>query len=629
LYEAVTDYVEQSFLSSTRGQGISFARIMPQRQVASCIPAMKEYMRDLVTGSSRARLREWEGDDLGSPDGEDRPLETSKAALRHLITAIEQVGNTDTKFARFLDALKELESEFARNRQPLKILVFSFFKRTLEYLFRRLQACGYDGEVTIIHGDTPPRQRDKEVERFRRSSEMRILLSSEVGSEGLDFQFCNVVFNYDLPWNPMKVEQRIGRLDRLGQKSDKILIYNFSMSGTIDELILQRLYHRIGIFERYIGDLDAILGNEVQNLTLDMFNPSLTTSQKEERIEQTARALEHQMSMMEEFEKESIRFLGQDDYFTEEVSNIGRTRRFISSQEVRLLLEQFLALVPTSTTLRSPKSGAPGVFVLRPDDDFVRFVRHYADGFPGRDEFVRELVSRDGGVPVTFDSQIASDDHSLPFITIHHPLIKAIKRYAAEFDLGIGNVSCLELDDFPAAEGEYMFFIYLLEEASLKHTLKLVPILVRLTDRNVVHVLDEAAEQFVGRIPEARPIEKDISLSDSDVDSCLALADNYMAMYRDDEEQALARKNDTLIDARVDTKARAYHNKIRAVQETLEKVQRSGGPESIIRLHQGRIRNFEDNLRRELEDLETRRGVHVGFSLVAGGLLRVRPKPSA
>ena len=68
------------------------------------------------------------------------------------------------------------------------------------------------------------------------------------------------MFNYDLPWNPMKVEQRIGRLDRYGQKSDKILIYNFSTKNTIDDIILERLYQRINIFEQYIGDLEVILG---------------------------------------------------------------------------------------------------------------------------------------------------------------------------------------------------------------------------------------------------------------------------------------------------------------------------------------------------------------------------------
>ena len=79
---------------------------------------------------------------------------------------------------------------------------------------------------------------------------MLVLLSSRVGSEGLDFQFCHTVVNYDLPWNPMEVEQRIGRVDRIGQASDSIAIINFWTRGTIEERILRRLYDRIGIFRR-------------------------------------------------------------------------------------------------------------------------------------------------------------------------------------------------------------------------------------------------------------------------------------------------------------------------------------------------------------------------------------------
>ena len=70
---------------------------------------------------------------------------------------------------------------------------------------------------------------------------MRLLLSSEVGSEGLDFQFCHIIINYDLPWNPMRVEQRIGRVDRLGQESDRILVFNFTLTDTIEDRVLGRL----------------------------------------------------------------------------------------------------------------------------------------------------------------------------------------------------------------------------------------------------------------------------------------------------------------------------------------------------------------------------------------------------
>jgi len=86
------------------------------------------------------------------------------------------------------------------------------------------------------------------VRAFREDDGPSVLLSSEVGSEGIDLQHCRFLVNYDLPWNPMKVEQRIGRLHRLGQKTERISIINFSLVDTFEEKILERLYERINIF---------------------------------------------------------------------------------------------------------------------------------------------------------------------------------------------------------------------------------------------------------------------------------------------------------------------------------------------------------------------------------------------
>lgn len=625
LYDAATAYVHEAFALYGSAQGISFAKIMPQRQASSCIPAMKAYATDMMGTGRWPRLLDWEGEDLGGAADEGDATTLTLRAPRRLLQAVQAVGGTDSKFDSFLEAIRNLESEFARakSKQPLKILVFSFFKRTLEHLNRALQASGYRGQVFMIHGDVAPKIRDQEIARCRDAKQTAMLLSSEVGSEGLDLQFCNVMFNYDLPWNPMRVEQRIGRLDRLGQQSEKILIYNFAIQGTIDEMILSRLYERIGIFERYIGDLDAILGEEVATLSRDMFNPALTSEQKAQRVEEVAEAIERKILMFEEFEQESIEFLGQDDYFTEEVSAIRRTGRFISSHEVRLFVEAFLRKVATGSALRPVRSGRQDVYTLRTDDDFIRFVRYYSDGFAGRDEFVRDLEQRDGGLPVTFESEAATRDRSLTFLTIHHPLIKGIQRYAGETDLQLGSVACLSLAEFPARPGDYFFFVFLLEESSLKKSLRLVPILVSAEDRDVVHVVDEASELLVGRLPYADVLVDLPDFTDEDIDECLRIANMRIARLREEEEQSLLSRNNVLIDARIDTKRRAYESKLAMVRATLTRVENSGAPDRIVRLHLGRLRNLEDKMRRDLEDLEAKRDVHVGFSLLAGGVLRV------
>ena len=196
-------------------------------------------MRDQAGANTLLRLRDWEGDDIGErANGRSRIGSNEQEAAKRLLRAMDKLGSRDTTFAQFLDALRNLEVEFAEQGMTLKVIVFSYFKRTLDYLNSKLADCGYAKQHVMIHGDINPNIRETTVERYRDNPEITILLSSEVGGEGLDFQFCNVMFNYDLPWNPMRVEQRIGRLDRYGQQSDKMFIYNFSVKTTIDDIIL-------------------------------------------------------------------------------------------------------------------------------------------------------------------------------------------------------------------------------------------------------------------------------------------------------------------------------------------------------------------------------------------------------
>lgn len=122
-----------------------------------------------------------------------------------------------------------------------KLIIFTLFHQTIKYLTIRLKAMGYG--VVSIYG--PTKNRHEVLKDFKTNPNIHILLSSEVGSEGLDMQFCNSMVNYDLPWNPMVVEQRIGRIDRFGQKSPVVNIYNMIVKGSIQEDIYVRLLDRI------------------------------------------------------------------------------------------------------------------------------------------------------------------------------------------------------------------------------------------------------------------------------------------------------------------------------------------------------------------------------------------------
>jgi len=145
--------------------------------------------------------------------------------------------------------------DLALQEKDEKILVFTQFRRTLEFLQDRLRGLGE--EPAVFHGSLTVHEKDRAVEQFRNSH--RILLSTESGGEGRNLQFCRTLVNYDLPWNPMRIEQRIGRVHRLGQTRDT-RIYNFSTKDTVEDHVLRILGQKIQMFELVVGEMDMVLG---------------------------------------------------------------------------------------------------------------------------------------------------------------------------------------------------------------------------------------------------------------------------------------------------------------------------------------------------------------------------------
>jgi len=624
-YNAVTNFVLERFTARySSSQGISFAVIMPQRQVASCIQAMKESLDNIVKKRIIKAPSEDNGDIIDPSMDidlhwklDDRDI----SSISHLKRIAQEVGDTDTKFNMFLEALRKLKNE----DPSAKIIVFAFFKKTLEYLMRKLSSTEYGGKIALIHGDIPTKDRQKIIKRFRETEEIKILLSSEVGGEGLDFEFCNVIFNYDLPWNPMRVEQRIGRLDRYGQKHEKILIYNFSMVGTIDDEILNRLYHRINVFERYIGDLDAILGDQITELTKEIFNTKLTYEQKIQKIEKVAENIARRQQELEEFEKECQKFIGQDEYFNQEVTRILETKRFITSDDVLFLLRFFLKRNFSRTSLLPPRSGRANVFVLKCDNDFCRFVRKYSSTSENIKELEKKLSS-DSGFLVTFNDQEACRDESLEFITIHHPIMKAIKRYYDENKQQIHTTSQFRLRGNGRYQGNYLFFIYLLEKTALKKDLILIPILVNLSS-NKVHIVDELCDWFLSEIVKAESLDDEhfATYEVEDFEKAFKEAGEYLEMIREEEEKKLRRSNDTLVNNQIESVKQATAIKIKKAEEIIRKLIDQGKTDEdpIIRLHNGKIRNLKISAEEKIKELELKRAVSVGFSLISGGLVKI------
>jgi ATP-dependent helicase HepA len=197
-----------------------------------------------------------------------RRFESSPAALAALVKGTQALEGLklptlperDAKAAAFQ---KVLEGIWAKEKGA-KVLVFTESRDTLEWLQSKLR--GINVEALAYHGDLPLVERDRQVARFRDPEGPKVLICTEVGGEGRNFQFCHHLVHYDLPWSPATVEQRIGRLDRIGQ-SKPVEIHVFEATGTLSADVLSVLADAVGVFGETVGGLDAVLEEVEPRLT--------------------------------------------------------------------------------------------------------------------------------------------------------------------------------------------------------------------------------------------------------------------------------------------------------------------------------------------------------------------------
>ncbi len=283
-YHAVRKF--KTTILNTRYDMRTTALIMStiERQITSCLPAFVTLLDSFIERGLHC-LTELSDDvdDENYSEADDTAFCEYAMQLKRLSTSLPP---HDGKTERLLEIIHQITSSTGSG----KLLVFSFFKHTLHYLSEILSNNGI--RVAVITGDTAYEDREDYRRRFRQDrsivDSIDVLLSSEVGCEGLDYEFCSSMVNYDIPWNPMKIEQRIGRIDRFGQKSPKVRIYNFITNGTVEEKIFYRCFMRLGIFESTIGDLEGILGNISTELTQTAFSMDLSEEQQEIRAQQLA-----------------------------------------------------------------------------------------------------------------------------------------------------------------------------------------------------------------------------------------------------------------------------------------------------------------------------------------------------
>lgn len=333
-YDDVTNFIRQ-YCAKHEIKHDGFLLATPQRQISSSMPAALQAWRAKI-GVTFDEEQNYE--DLGF-ETESENNHKKGVVVQELVSLsrrfnLDELKKFDSKYKR----LQEKLQEFIEQNPTEKVILFAYFRPTLAYLQESLEKDGIECRK-LVGGMKEDKQ--EFIDEFKNST-AKVLLLSEVASEGIDLQFCRVLINYDLPWNPMKVEQRIGRIDRLGQKAQTIVIWNLFYSDTIDARIYRRLFERLNIFKYALGDLEDVLGQEIRELTNELIGRQLTPDQEEKRIAQTEQAIANRKLQDQKLEDEAVNLVAHGDYILNHVKTAKELNRFISAKDIWEYVRDFL-----------------------------------------------------------------------------------------------------------------------------------------------------------------------------------------------------------------------------------------------------------------------------------------------
>ena len=459
LYDQVTRFVKrQSLRAASRGddrraRAVGFLMSLYQRRLASSTHAMRRSLENrakrLEDGLSQAEdLARTAPPNLPDWDDLDELEDAERERLERLLEAVTLAGNAD-EVRREIAELRELairarsveqsqvEAKLGRLEEILReqgffdnpdqrLLIFTEFRDTLNYLVEKLKDWGL--ETGTIHGSMSPGSRDEPGTRLHAEQQFRdgaiqVLVATEAAGEGINLQCCNFLFNYDIPWNPNRLEQRMGRIHRYGQRLD-CLIFNFVATNTIEGRVLQRLLDKLQEIRNALDD-DAVFNvvgevlpaTHVERVFRDYYAGRLGDADLEERL----------LRDVDEARFRDICHTALEGLAAKRLNLDMLVERRARAQERRMVPEtiaRFMAACANDAAL-----------TLTP----VRHLPHSFD--PGRTPSVLKAFDRgpdwkladvSSRYPRLSTDRETAEAHNLEWVTPGHPLFEALRRHGLE-----------------------------------------------------------------------------------------------------------------------------------------------------------------------------------------------------
>jgi superfamily II DNA or RNA helicase len=625
-YNAVTDKVREycGFMDVSEG----FMLTIPQRQISSSMAAACKgwlgrvadaelddeqlYELDVVKDAEPVKLKKVK----------EQPKKNMGDLLSELVSISREVGNVaelrkhDSKYRELVTSLKR----YWKANPSKKVVLFAFYKNTLHYLAERLQEDGVDS--VVLHGGMDKQQA---LKMFEDPTGPSILLSSEVASEGVDLQFSSLLINYDLPWNPSKIEQRIGRIDRIGQEAPKILIWNFIYAETVDDRVYSRLLQRLNIFESALGSMEMILGDEIRSLSYELLSHNLTPEQEQDRIDKARVAIENVNRMHEKLEAEASSLIAHGDFIQNKVKAAKELGRYIRGNDLLAYVQDFIGKgYPGSRLLSDPKEPEHFRFDLSADArlDFTAFLqKNYLQGKTG-------LLSA-SPPKLLFENRLGKSALGIERVTQDHPLIRFISAQMLErgsnstyFPVSACKVS---MSDPRFQPGVYVYSLARWTLSGSRDVERLEYVAKRLSDGVLLDgdlaewLVNKAAHDGVDWLAAAGEI--DLFHAAATQDECRAELEESFIAYRD----AYGREDVDRIQQMIRFLEVHLERKRRNLQERIQNLTHSGDTKKqrILPALKGQLQREQVRVEQKIAEIRLREKLEARDALVSSGLILV------
>jgi len=502
-YEETTNYVRQEYnlALQTKNKAIWFVMVVFQKLLDSSVFALITALskRKFLLENRLSRIyqnptenEDWDIDETEGIEDFVSDMESSAwkdfaNTKREILTLnrLIHLGKTierDSKSIKLKETLQKLSGLGHE-----KFIIFTQFRSTQEYLYSILEG---EFNVSLFHGSLSMDAKETAIIDFKNSAE--VLICTEAGGEGRNLQFSNILFNYDLPWSPLKIEQRIGRIHRFGQKKD-VYIFNFASKDTVAERILEVLTNKIRLFEESIGVSDALLGNieaelDFNSTFMKFISGSKTKRELEDEFDLRIKVAEQGFKRLDTLVTPKLIDFNLQDYYNHTLDK----RQFDNSHLEKFIIE-FISYFPgiTNTTLEKVNNK------------------------------IYKMISENREKRATFDSETALQDDTLEFLAFGHPLVENAINYFTNNKLGFGykvikskefsnKIFYIYIADFSFSLRRSELFYYLYDrDFKIVEKLDALPINIKSSVSNISPAFIERLEMEIGLIHTFNKCEKD------------------------------------------------------------------------------------------------------------------------